>query len=116
MTMSVRTSIAVAATLAVMSVVAAGQAVPVPNSQPNPYAAGQSWGQLPSGRPYGNTSAVHVDARGVVWVADKCASTSCTGRTDDPILAFDSSGRFLRSFGRGLFVFPHGIHVDGDGN
>ena len=38
------------------------------------------------------------------------------GRTDDPILAFDPSGRLLRSFGSGLFVFPHGIHVDGDGN
>ena len=57
--------------------------------------AGQSWGQLPAGRPYGNTSAVHVDARGVVWVADKCASTTCTGRTEDPILAFDPSGKLL---------------------
>jgi sugar lactone lactonase YvrE len=89
---------------------------PVPNSQANPYQAGQSWGQLPAGRPYGNTSAVHVDARGVVWIADKCASTTCTGRTDDPILAFDPSGKLLRTFGSGLFVFPHGIHVDGDGN
>lgn len=89
---------------------------PRPNSQPNSYQAGQSWGELPTGRPYGNTSAVHVDARGVVWVADKCASTTCTGRTDDPILAFDASGKLLRSFGGGLFVFPHGIHVDNDGN
>jgi sugar lactone lactonase YvrE len=116
MTMSVRTSIAVAATLAVTSVVAAGQAVPVPNSQPNPYAAGQSWGQLPAGRPYGNTSAVHVDARGTVWVADKCGDATCTGRTEHPILAFDSSGRLLRSFGSGLFIFPHGIYVDDAGN
>ena len=102
-------------TAMIASSVLAGQTV-LPNSQPNPYAAGQSWGQLPAGRPYGNTSAVHVDARGVVWVADKCAGTTCTGRTEDPILAFDASGRFLRSFGSGLFVFPHGIHVDGDGS
>jgi len=111
-----RTSVVVAAAVVATSVILAGQAVPVPNSQPNLYAAGQSWGQLPAGRPYGNTSAVHVDARGTVWVADKCAGTTCTGRTEDPILSFDSSGRLLRSFGSGLFVFPHGIYVDDQGN
>ena len=106
----------VLAGVALMAAPVAPQTTPAPNSQPNPYQSGQSWGQLPTGRPYGNTSAVHVDARGTVWVADKCASTTCTGRTEDPILAFDASGRFLRSFGSGLFVFPHGIHVDADGN
>ena len=116
MTTPTRTSIAVAAAIVAASVVAAGQGVPVPNSQPNPYGAGQSWGQLPAGRPYGNTSAVHVDARGTVWVADKCGDATCTGRTEDPILAFDSSGKLLRSFGGGLFVFPHGIYVDDAGN
>ena len=88
----------------------------VPNSQPNPYRRIESWGRLPAGRPYGNTSAVHVDARGTVWVADKCASTTCIGRSEDPVLAFDEDGRFLRGFGSGLFVFPHGIHVDAEGN
>jgi len=95
---------ALAAGVALMAAPVATQTIPAPNSQPNPYQSGQSWGQLPAGRPYGNTSAVHVDARGTVWVADKCASTTCTGRTEDPILAFDASGRFLRSFGSGLFV------------
>jgi streptogramin lyase len=94
----------------------ATQSVPAPNSQPNPYDRGQSWGQLPAGRPYGNTSAVHVDSQGVVWVADKCAGATCTGRTEDPVLAFDSTGRLIRSFGTGLFVFPHGIFVDGESN
>ena len=106
----------VLAGVALMAAPVAPQTLPAPNSQPNPYQSGQSWGQLPAGRPYGNTSAVHVDARGTVWVADKCASTTCAGRTDDPILAFDASGKFLRSFGSGLFIFPHGIHVDADGN
>ena len=109
-------AITFATAVVIMAAAAPRQATPAPNSQPNPYQAGQTWGRLPAGRPYGNTSAVHVDARGVVWVADKCASTTCTGRTDDPILAFDPSGTLLRSFGSGLFVFPHGIHVDGDGN
>jgi len=115
MTISLRT-IVIAAVVAAASIVAAAQAVPVPNSQPNPYAAGQSWGELPAGRPYGNTSAVHVDSRGTVWVADKCAGATCTGSTENPILAFDASGKLLRSFGGGLFVFPHGIYVDDGGN
>ena len=113
---SLKASLGLAAAVIVSSAAYGRQAVATPNSQPNPYAAGQSWGQLPAARPYGNTSAVHVDAGGTVWVADKCAGTTCTGRTEDPILAFDPSGRLLRSFGSGLFVFPHGIYVDDDGN
>ena len=29
---------------------------------------------------------------------------------------FDESGKEIRSFGGGMFVWPHGIHVDRDGN
>jgi sugar lactone lactonase YvrE len=34
----------------------------------------------------------------------------------DPIQKFDSSGKRLASFGGGMFVWPHGLHVDRDGN
>ena len=34
----------------------------------------------------------------------------------DPVLKFDAGGTLVRSFGAGLFVFPHGIHIDRDGN
>ena len=40
----------------------------------------------------------------------------CDGSKLDPILKFDSSGKLLKSFGAGLMLFPHGIHVDRDGN
>jgi sugar lactone lactonase YvrE len=33
-----------------------------------------------------------------------------------PILEFDANGVLVRSFGAGLFVVPHGIDVDRDGN
>ncbi|MEO6164719.1 MAG: hypothetical protein ABIP88_11340 [Candidatus Binatia bacterium] len=33
-----------------------------------------------------------------------------------PILKFDSSGNLLRSFGTGMFIFPHKIYIDRDGN
>src|SRR5438045_6481104 len=32
------------------------------------------------------------------------------------VLKFDSTGKLVKSFGAGLLVFPHGIHVDRDGN
>ena len=32
------------------------------------------------------------------------------------MLKFDPSGKLLKSFGAGLLLFPHGIHVDRDGN
>ena len=33
-----------------------------------------------------------------------------------PILVFDKAGKLLRSFGAGMFNFPHGGTVDRDGN
>ncbi len=33
-----------------------------------------------------------------------------------PILKFDSSGKLLKAFGAGLLLFPHGLHVDSEGN
>jgi DNA-binding beta-propeller fold protein YncE len=38
------------------------------------------------------------------------------GQDADPIVAINDSGRVLRSWGKGLFVMPHGIRVDPDGN
>ena len=32
------------------------------------------------------------------------------------MLKFDSSGKLLKSFGAGMFLFPHKIYVDADGN
>jgi sugar lactone lactonase YvrE len=72
--------------------------------------------RLPAGRTMGSTSAVTVDAHGHIWVADRCGANSCEGSSLDPIMEFDSRGNFLRAFGRGLFVFPHGIFVDESGH
>jgi hypothetical protein len=52
-----------------------------------------------------------------MWVAERCGQNSCIGRDDvDSILLFDSSGKLLKSFGAGMIVWPHGIHVDGQNN
>ena len=37
-------------------------------------------------------------------------------KPDTTVLKFDSSGKLVASFGAGMLIFPHGIHVDRDGN
>jgi len=72
--------------------------------------------RLPAGRTMGSTSAVTLDAHGHIWVADRCGANSCEGSSLDPIMEFDARGNFLRAFGKGLFVFPHGIFIDPGGD
>jgi len=91
------------------------------NDLPNPYLAGVSWGQLPGGRKWGSTAGIAVGPDGNIWAIDRCGAfgsrgTNCAGSPLDPILEFDPAGKFLKSFGHGLFVSPHKITVDRDGN
>jgi DNA-binding beta-propeller fold protein YncE len=84
---------------------------------PNPFAPGASFGQLPAGRAWGGTTAVAIGADGKsVWVFERCGAENCAASNLPPILHFDASGKLLASFGAGMFVFPHGIAVDHDGN
>ncbi len=89
---------------------------------PNPYGAGERWGTLPAGRTWGSTSAIypHRDTQGNYtgnfWVAERCAGSNCRNSDLDPILLFDGNGELIRSFGAGMFVWPHGIHADREGN
>ena len=91
------------------------------NDLPNPYLAGVSWGQFPGGRKWGSTAGIAVGPDGNIWAIDRCGAfgsrgTNCAGSPLDPVLEFDPSGKLLKSFGKGLFVSPHKITVDGDGN
>src|SRR5579864_3707488 len=96
---------------------AQSQADPQPvNSLPNPYRTVENWAKLPEGRTWGSTAGVAVDRHGNIWVAERCGANTCAGSDLAPILEFDSSGKLLKSFGAGMFVFPHGISVDNDGN
>ena len=38
------------------------------------------------------------------------------GRPEPPILKFNAAGKLLASWGAGMFAFPHGATVDGEGN
>ena len=91
-------------------------AMPV-NDKPNPYRTVEGWAKLPAGRTWGSTSAVAIDKDGSrVWVAERCGQNSCVGSNLDPVMLFDASGNLVRSFGKGMVNWPHGIHVDRDGN
>ncbi|HEX9264305.1 MAG TPA: hypothetical protein VF977_08045, partial [Candidatus Binatia bacterium] len=83
--------------------------------QDNPYRE-DGWAKLPDGRKLGQTSAIDIDPGGNVWLFERCGANSCVGSNVAPIIKFDSSGKYVTSFGTGLFVFPHGMHVDKDGN
>lgn len=89
-------------------------ASPLPN--PNPVVT-KGWGQLPDGRVWGSTAGVDVGPDGHIWAYDRCGANTCLDKTVAPILKFDkNTGKLLTSFGGGMIVFPHGIHVDRDGN
>src|SRR5262249_36489038 len=88
------------------------------NDAPNPYQTIEGWAKMPPGRTWGSTSAVDVAPDGTsIWVAERCGANTCWDAAAakfsalDPVLLFDAGGKLVRSFGAGLFVFPHGIHV-----
>jgi hypothetical protein len=87
-----------------------------PNDLPNPYRTILNWAQLPDGRKWGSTSGVSIGPDGNIWTYDRCGGNSCANSNLDPILEFDPSGKLLRKFGAGMFIYPHGIFVDKDGN
>jgi hypothetical protein len=93
------------------------------NDLPNPYGSGVSWGQLPEGRKWGSTASVTTAPDGTIWVADRCGNsgaggTTCGGASANvnPIFQFDTSGKLLKGFGAGMFVSPHKLAVDKEGN
>jgi DNA-binding beta-propeller fold protein YncE len=74
-----------------------------------------------AGRARGSIPAVAVGKNDHIWVIERCGITgfiaaACAGSRLDPIFEFDSAGKILHNFGGGMFVFPHGIAVDSDGN
>ena len=104
-----------ATVLVVSSVGLFGQAA----SAPNPYKWDESWKpQLPDGREWGSSAGVGVDRDGNIYVAERCGGNplGCVGKTFGPIVKLSPSGKFLAAFGSGLFVQPHGLYVDRDGN
>ena len=80
------------------------------------------WAKLPDGREWGSTAGIDIGPDGHVWVYDRCGGLALAGGCEensdrDPIFKFNKdTGDIMAQFGKGLFVLPHGIHADADGN
>ncbi|MFW6199724.1 MAG: peptidyl-alpha-hydroxyglycine alpha-amidating lyase family protein [Gemmatimonadota bacterium] len=98
--------------------ISSAEAAARPMDLPNPFGERiEGWGELPGDREWGNVSAVHDGPDGQrIWVAERCGANSCLGSDVDPVLEFDPDGNVQGSFGADLFVRPHGIFVDDEGN
>jgi 6-bladed beta-propeller len=100
-----------------------------------PSVPGGEWAKLPGGREMGPPASVHVDVDGEsIWALIRCDETSPLpaargGRfgldcmypdgklkPHDTIYKFDPKGNVVKSFGAQMFIWPHGMHVDRDGN
>jgi sugar lactone lactonase YvrE len=100
-----------------------------------PSVPGGDWAKLPNGREMGPPASVHVDVDGEsIWAAIRCDETSpvpvaaggrfgldCLGPDNrikqmDTIYKFDAKGNVVKSFGSGMFIWPHGLYVDREGN
>jgi hypothetical protein len=107
-----------------------------------PSIPGGEWARLPSPSPnsvkeMGPPASVHVDIDGEsIWAFIRCDETSPvpagsgTGgrfgldciypdgrlKPHDTIYRFSPNGQAVRSFGAGMFIWPHGMHVDSEGN
>jgi hypothetical protein len=106
----------VASMFAVFGADRAAESSPPSNDPPNPYHTVTNWAQLPDGRKWGSTAGVDIGPDGNIWAYDRCGANNCGDSKLDPILEFDTSGKLLRHWGAGMFVFPHGFFVDKQGN
>jgi len=121
-TVTLGAAVAVAVSLAGAGIYAQATATPT-NDLPNPYQTIEGYFKLPEGRTWGSTSAVDVSPDGkFIWVAERCGANTCWDATANKVsplpvvLKFDQSGKLVASFGAGMFIFPHGIFVDKQGN
>jgi sugar lactone lactonase YvrE len=85
---------------------------------PNPYqAAVRNFATLPGERVWGSTAGIEKGPRNEIWAIDRCGVNTCDGSALPAVHQLDlTTGRPIKSIGAGLFVFPHGLHVDRSGN
>jgi len=81
-----------------------------------------NWAPLPEGQEWGSTAGIDVGPDGHIWAYDRCGGLALAGGCEEnpernPVYKFNKdTGEIMASFGAGLFVLPHGLHVDDDGN
>ena len=89
------------------------------NELPNPYTRIEPYGDPPPGN-NGEWAAV-IGAEGgpdgMLYVLHRCHENSCVGRSEPPLVKLDPmTGQRVDAWGNGLLAFPHGLHLDREGN
>ena len=87
------------------------------NDRPNPYETIEDFLQVPAAREWGAMPAMELDPDGTsIWVTERCGANTCAGSDLPVVHKIDASGNVVKSFGGGILNWPHGIHIDPDGN
>ena len=82
-------------------------AAEVVGSGKHTFSVDENWARLPQG----------VDVMAASVTVDSQDNVYCFSRVKEhPVVVFDRDGNFLRSWGAGLFAFPHTIRADRDDN
>lgn len=71
------------------------------------YTVVEGWEQLPAGTTHLDCVGVDVDGEDNVYLLT---------RDEDQVLVYRRDGTFVRAFGKGMFVRPHGLRFGPDGN
>ena len=66
------------------------------------YELVENWEQLPEGFAHGDVAGVATDSQDRVYVFN---------RSEHPLLVYNREGKFLKSWGEGVYTRPHGITI-----
>ena len=114
---------ALASGLAAFLTIIAVPSTALAQAMPNPYRAVDGWAKLPGGRQIGAVGDVDIDPDGRhVWAILRCDAGGekfgyeCLDSDLDVVVKFDPDGNAVTMFGGGMFIWPHGLDVDAEGN
>ena len=66
-----------------------------------------AWAQLPAGTTWHQMSGLDIDSKGYIYALQ---------RTPSMVMIFDSKGKFVRSWGDGMFPKAHALRIDRQNN
>ncbi len=102
-----------------------GRATLAAQALPNSYRIVDGWAKLPGGKPIGAVGKTDLDRDGRhIWAVIRCEplqeaarfGDECRDSKMDSVYKFAPDGTVAASFGGGMFIWPHGLEVDPDGN
>jgi DNA-binding beta-propeller fold protein YncE len=77
------------------------------------YKEVSGWTQLPAGLKWGGMSGVAIAADGKIYAFQRADSEQNVAAN---VMVFAPDGTYLKSWGQGAFVFPHGLRILQDGD